>query len=179
MQSGKTPHLQSERRGDAVRKALISLALLLAGAACADDGSGLKNWFGDPFFRLVEGVPNCPTPLGPLQTESEMKSESHSRAERGTTCWMSGACSQPNAYLYDPEIAKLVREKLRVEGDASLWVTVKRRFVWVEGCVTRAGQAAELENQVKALPDVERVFVNVMTGAAGKPPYRTLPEATR
>lgn len=173
------PLLPSDRRRSSARKALISIAFLLTNAVYAADGAVLKNWFGDPFIHLSDGIPHCPRPLGPLLTESEMKSESHSRAERGTTCWMSGACSQPNAYLYDPGIAKLVREHLRVDGNTSLWVTVKRRFVWLEGCVAHTSQSTGLESQLKTLPDVERVFVNVMTGTHGKPPYRTLEEAAR
>lgn len=157
-----------------IRMMPILLALLLTGTAHAADDSTLRNWFDDPFFQVSDGVPGCPQPLGPLLTETEMKEESHSRAERGTTCWLTGACSQPNAYLYDKGIAQGIRNSLRVS-DASLWMTVKRRFVWVEGCVARANQAAELEEWLKAVPEVERVFVNVMTGTEGKPPYRTLP----
>ncbi|HYD60745.1 MAG TPA: hypothetical protein VEC35_10345 [Noviherbaspirillum sp.] len=158
-----------------MRTAVGPLVLLIMGATCVADDASLKNWFDDPFFQVSDGIAGCPRPLGPLLTESEMKSESHSRAERGTSCWMSGACSQPNAYMYDQEIARGVRERLRAGADTSLWITVKRRFVWVEGCVAHPAQTADLESQVKSLPNVEHVLVNVMTGTRDKPPYRTLP----
>jgi hypothetical protein len=122
-------------------------------------------------------MPQCPVPLGPLLTESEMKSESHSRIERGTSCWMAGECAQPNAYLYDAGIAASIRERFDKSdafAAASLWITVKRRWVWVEGCMADDGQASMLEALIRSVPNVERVIVNVMPGAAGKPPYATL-----
>lgn len=152
---------------------VFAFAAGLAGGARSDT-QGLRNWFDDPFFQVADSLPGCPVPAGPLITEAEMKAESHSRAERGTTCWLSGACSEPNAYLYDARIAQHIREELGVQGRASLWITVKRRFVWLEGCVTDGAQAAQLESRLKAVPQVERVFVDVMTGVDGKPPYRTL-----
>jgi len=148
------------------------LVLLVAGAAHADRHA-LRSWFDDPFFQIADSMPGCPLPLGPLLTESEMKAESHSRAERGTTCWLTGACSEPNAYLYDAGIARHIREQVTVPGPASLWITVKRRFVWLEGCVSGREQAAELEKRLKDVPQVERVLVDVMTGVEGRPPYRT------
>lgn len=153
-------------------RCICALALLVAGAAHADS-QALRNWFDDPFFQIADRMPGCPVPLGPLLTESEMKAESHSRAERGTTCWLSGACSEPNAYLYDAGIARHIREQVTVQGAASLWITVKRRFVWLEGCVMGQEQAAELERRLKDVPQVERVLIDVMTGAEGRPPYRT------
>lgn len=156
----------------------FALAWLVAGTSHAD-GATLRNWFDDPFFQIADGMPECPRPLGPLLTESEMKTESHARAERGTSCWLSGACSEPNAYLYDAGIARHIREHVAVEGSASLWITVKRRFVWIEGCVERREQATELESRLKDVPHVERVLVNVMTGVKDRPPYRRAPVAGR
>ncbi|RZI41899.1 BON domain-containing protein [Herbaspirillum sp. HC18] len=151
---------------------ILTLAIL-HGAAHADDGPLLKNWFNDPFFQASDGMRNCPQPRGPLLTETEMKAEAHSRVERGTSCWMAGTCKEPNAYLYDASIAQAIRERLpKQEGD-SLWITVRRRWVWVEGCVTDMRHAADWEAAMKAVPDVERVLVNVMQGTEGKPPYPT------
>lgn len=160
-----------------IYRALGFLFLCIAGSACAEDHQQHKNWFDDPFFQVRNGIANCPTPLGPLLTESEMKSEAHSRVERGTSCWMAGKCSEPNAYRYDAAIGKAVAARFQTESafrDATLWVTVKRKFVWIEGCVARNGQAEELERLVLSIPDVERAIVNVATGIEGKPPYPVL-----
>lgn len=153
--------------------ALFTLFLLTSPARAEE----LKNWFGDPFFHIGNGFPRCPVPRGPLLSEAEMRAESHSRIERGTSCWMAGECAQPNAYLYDAGIADAIRERMGQDPalrDASVWITVKRRFVWAEGCVTQAGQAARIEDLLKQVPEVERVFVDVMTGSDEKPPYPVL-----
>lgn len=159
-------------------KAMIFAVLALA-AACVwgGDGGELKNWFNDPFFRVSAGIPDCPLPLGPLLTEAEMKAESHSRVERGTSCWMAGECRQPNAYLYDAGIAQAIRRRFQSTdafGKDSLWITVSRRFVWAEGCVTDSRKAAELEALLRTVPDVERILVNVTNPAMQGPAYRTL-----
>jgi hypothetical protein len=159
-------------------RSFLALALLVAGAALADGGV-LRNWFDDPFFQLADSLPGCPVPLGPLVTESEMKAESHARAERGTSCWLSGACSEPNAYMYDARIARYIREHVTVQGAASVWITVQRRFVLIEGCVERGEQASELASRLKDVPDVERVLVDVMTDVQGTPPYRRAPATGR
>jgi hypothetical protein len=160
-----------------------AVVFALSGAAvCAQGDAPLKNWFNDPFFPLTQDIGQCPVPRGALMTEAEMKAESHSRIERGTTCWMSGRCKEPNAYLYDAGIGKAIRE--RFAGDpalrgTSLWITVKRRFVWVEGCVPDAARAPQLEAMFSAVPEVERVLVNVMQGVDGKPPYARLDESQK
>jgi hypothetical protein len=157
-----------------MRRALL-VALLAASLAHAQDVR--KNWFNDPFIQVRNGLPNCPVPLGPLLTEAEMRAESHSRVERGTSCWMAGKCAQPNAYFYDAKIAEALRQRFAQSSDyrdASLWISVKRRFVWIEGCAGEASDAASLEALAQEVPDVEHVFVDVMTGTSGKPPYRLL-----
>jgi hypothetical protein len=167
----------------------VSLASML-GAACiaahADDSTTLKNWFNDPFFQVRDGMAACPTPLGPLLTEAEMKSESHSRVERGTSCWMAGTCKEPNAYRYDAEIGKAVQARFHDEPgfrDSSLWVTVKRRIVWIEGCAGKDANAQAMEKELErialSVPDVERTIVNLRVGTKGKPPYPVAPQESR
>jgi len=167
------PAAASGRYIQAVHAACL-IACLQAGAAYAGEPM-LRNWFNDPFFQIADGLPGCPAPLGPLLSETEMKSESHARAERGTSCWLAGSCSEPNAYRYDAGIARDIRDRVSVPGDASLWITVKRRFVWLEGCIADARQAEAVERELKSVPQVERVLVDVMTGTQGSPPYRTAP----
>lgn len=150
------------------------------GGVIADDSTALKNWFGDPFFQLAAEMPGCPTPRGPLLTEAEMKAEVHSRVERGTSCWMAGQCAHANAYQYDAAIADALRQRIDAQAlsGSSVWLTVKRRFVWVEGCLAEAGQAKKIDAAVKQVPDIEYVFLNLMQGSKGKPPYHTVQQAT-
>ena len=149
---------------------------LLGAWASAGADEALRNWFNDPFFQVRGGIAECPVPLGPLTTESQMRAESHYRAERGTSCWLEKKCSKPNAYLYDAGIAAAVRERFAastVLQDASLWITVQRRFVFVEGCVAAASLDGAVEALLRDLPDVERVLVNVTRDPRARPPYRT------
>lgn len=155
-----------------------ALSLALAGGAMAAQDGILKNWFDDPFFQVRAGLAHCPAPLGPLQTEAAMKSEAHSRIERGASCWLAGRCAQPNAYLYDAALAASIREHFAGSAafmDASLWITVKRKFVWVEGCVADAAQNDRIAAFIQALPEVERVIIKLMPGVAGPPPYTPRP----
>ena len=152
--------------------------IILFGMCAAAEGDSVvrKNWFNDPFFQVRTGVPRCQVPRGPLLTEAEMKSESHSRVERGTSCWMAGKCAQHNAYLYDAALAKTVQarfERSEAFKDASLWITIKRRFVWIEGCVAARADKERLEAFIQSTPDVERVIVDVTTDVTAKPPYPT------
>jgi hypothetical protein len=147
--------------------------------ARAEDGARLQNWFNDPFLRMSNDIPGCPQARGPYMTEAERNAEAHSRIERGTSCWMAGTCTEPNAYRYDAPIAAAIgsREDKDVFRGSSLWLTVQRRFVRVEGCVASQGQAEAIERWLSRTPDVERIIVQVMQGSGGKPPYRTMEAA--
>jgi hypothetical protein len=137
----------------------------------------LRNWFNDPYFQVRSGMRRCPTPKGPMGTEAEMRSESHSRTERGTSCWLAKKCSKQNSYLYDPDIAAAVRARFEASAalqDASLWVTVQRRIVWVEGCVAPGYAEGSLEHLLQGVADVELLVVNVTKTPRAKAPYRTL-----
>jgi hypothetical protein len=165
--------------------ALICLLLQASGVLAAEDPPVLKNWFNDPYFQVSDGIRNCPVPRGPYLTEAEKIAESHGRAERGTSCWMAGKCALPNAYLYDAAIAENIRQKLAGNSaiaEDSLWITVSRRFVWVQGCVARESSRATLEALLRSVPDVDLVMVDVMQApggapdsrAAPRPPYKTM-----
>ncbi|NEX63113.1 BON domain-containing protein [Noviherbaspirillum sp. 17J57-3] len=137
----------------------------------------VENWFNDPFFQVSNGLPQCPVPRGPFRTEAEKIAESHGRVERGTSCWLAGKCEHANAYAFDADIARHVRERFAgAPGFAkdSLWVMVNRRMVWVQGCTSGAASRGRLETLLSSLPDVDQVFFDLMQGTAGTPPYRTL-----
>jgi hypothetical protein len=169
--------------GRALSITVLGSLLLLQGptARGANDGE-LRNWFDDPFFTVREGVSDCPVPLGPLTNGDERRTQTHTRSERGTRCYLEGRCTKPNSYLYDKDIADGVRARFaasRAYRDASLWVTVQRRIVWIEGCVAPGYRSGSLERLVRDVPDVELVVVNVRQGLRGAIPYRRLPGSMR
>lgn len=123
-------------------------------------------------------MPGCPTPEGPLVTTEEARRETHWRAERGTSCFRSGRCRLPNSYRYDrdifPRAVQFLRQDGRFEG-ASLWITVQRRWITVQGCVANAEQGAQLESALRQIDDVESVIGQWLVGTQGKPPYTVRP----
>jgi hypothetical protein len=158
--------------------ALVALLSLLAPLALGAAGDELRNWFDDPFFVVRGGVRACPVPLGPLTNGDERRTQTHTRSERGTRCYLEGRCSRPNSYLYDQDIAAAVRARFaasRAYREASLWVTVQRRIVWIEGCVAPSYRSGSLERFIRDVPDVELVVVNVRQGPRGAIPYRRPP----
>ncbi|WP_374429121.1 BON domain-containing protein [Ideonella dechloratans] len=138
------------------------------------------NWFGDPFVQVSAAVANCPEPLGPRITPAERLAQSHHRAERGTTCFLQGQCSEPNAYRYDADIARAVVQALRQSprvAQGTLWVTVQGRDVFIEGCAPAAqATATEAEGLARQVPQVLAAVAAVFDGR-GPAPYRTWPNA--
>ena len=163
----------------------LLLALQIASAAAhaqaASASAERRNWFDDPFIQATHALPGCPIPDPPLMTEAEMIHDSHWRAERGTSCYQSGRCRLPNAYLYDKEIAPRVVKAIAAAGtfeNTSIWVEGQRRWVWLKGCVSTPEQAAELERMVRLIDDVEAVIPQLIVGTTmppGPPAYRLPP----
>jgi hypothetical protein len=138
----------------------------------------LGNWFNDPFAQVRSAVADCPLPMGPLLRKSEVRAEEHSRVERGTSCYLAGQCEKPNAYFYDADIGEALKERFAATKDyaqSSLWITVKRRFVWIEGCSSEPISSQALEALAKSVPHVELVFVNVRLAPDQKLPYAVNP----
>lgn len=153
---------------------LCGLAALLQLPAQAQPAPEKKNWFDDPFFQVSAGLPGCPVPEGPLLTLEEQRQEAHWRAERGTSCWLAGQCRESNAYRYDKTLAPQVEAALKsLPGIAgsSVWVVLQRRWVFLQGCVASAAQAAQLEAAARAVPEVEAVAPMLSVGTAGPPRY--------
>lgn len=157
----------------------VLLLLLLARAAAAQQAQDAaaahkQNWFDDPFFQISEGLPACAVPEGPFFTADERRAQTHSRLERGTSCWLVGRCTDSNAYRYDKPLAPKVRAALMaVPGvrSGSVWVVLQRRWVYLQGCVPTPALARRLERAARAVPDVETVVPDLMIGTQGKPPY--------
>ena len=141
----------------------LTLAALVAASAAAaaveEDERG--NFFNDPFLQVTDGIPSCPRQEGPLITRAQMRAETHGRAERGTSCFRSGRCRLPNAYLYDQEIIPRVGMAIRADGrfaDTSVWVEGQRRWVFLKGCVRSLEQGQAIEQLVRHIDDVEAVI---------------------
>lgn len=153
------------------------IAALLSGSAQAAEP--LKNWFDDPFFQVSSAIAHCPVPLGPLMTEAERRVQAHSRAERGTTCWLAKQCERPNDFAYSADIAEGLRTMVAANAKrfqkTTLWFTVQGRVVFIEGCAAdrRAGPA--IEALVMKQPDVKQAIARVRHGRSGPAPYKTAP----
>lgn len=130
-----------------------------------------RNVFDDPFVQLTHGLTACAAPPGPLLTEAEARAQAHGRIERGTSCHRAGRCRLPNSYLYDKEIMPRVQKAVDADGrfdrTTSVWATGQRRWIWLQGCVSDAGDAASLEALVRGIDDVEGV-VNELTVQAAR-----------
>lgn len=158
--------------------AFVAFAGIAAPGAVAQAPAGaeLRNWYNDPFFALSSAIRDCPLPLGPLMSKAEADDDAHYRVERGTTCWLAHKCTKPNSYLYDADIAAAIRQQLQGDAmlaDTSVWITVQRRFVYAEGCVSAGFDSAALERRLAAIADVEQVFVRVTPDPRGALPYKT------
>ncbi|MBO9514170.1 MAG: BON domain-containing protein [Variovorax sp.] len=153
------------------------MAAVVAGTALqpargADEAR--TNFFDDPFFQVSSGMTGCPAPLGPLYTQAEVRTQMHARLERGTSCWLEGRCADSNAYRYDKTIAPRARQALGGVPQlarSSVWVTVQRRWIYLQGCVPTRRVGEQLERAARAVPDVENVVNDLMVGTRGKPSY--------
>jgi len=148
---------------DDLRVALALPLALSCGVAAAPADTLLLNPFHDPFVQAISGRP-CPPPLGPAYTDAQRRAEAHARIERGTSCWLAGSCSEPNAYRYDARIADAAAAALRADAalaGSTIWVIAQRRFIELQGCVTDAAQAARAQALVQAVPDVQAVWARL------------------
>ncbi|MGQ0711203.1 MAG: BON domain-containing protein [Rhodoferax sp.] len=148
------------------------LAAVLGGVVHAD--SGYRNWSNDPFFAVRTAQADCPLPQGPYTDEAGHQSQAHHRAERGTTCWLAGQCDRPHAYDYDPDIATDVQSRFAATSafaQASLWVTVQGRIVYVDGCVAKAADADAIDALLRPSHWAQQIMVRTRHDPSAAPPY--------
>lgn len=141
------------------------MVALAAPAFAGEPQEERANFFNDPFLQVTDAIASCPHPEGPLITRAQMKEESHYRVERGTSCYQSGRCRLPNAYLYDKEIIPRAQKAIVADGrftHSSIWVEGQRRWVWLKGCVPSREQSLAVEQLVRSIDDVEAV-INQLT----------------
>jgi hypothetical protein len=161
---------------------LASLLLICMAVTQAHPEQPRINRGHDPFFQISKAISACPTPLGPFETEKEWLDDSHYRIERGNSCWIEGRCRLSNAYLYDVEIADAVQRRLanlnfatHWREQSTLWLTLQRRFIYVEGCVAPGFDKHTFLTELAKTADVERVIDNTTIDPhAAQLPYRTL-----
>lgn len=161
-----------------------------ASTVAKDDAKVLLNRGQDPFFRISSGMAGCPEPLGPRIDEAAWQRETHHRLERGYRCHAEGRCRLSNAYHYDREIAETVQRRLqwlsRQHRDAprswqqtlpqtSLWLTVSRRWVTIQGCVPPGFDPKPLADALREVEGVERVVIETTDGPQQRVPYTVLP----
>jgi hypothetical protein len=176
----------TQRPASALQCAALSLSLFLVLPLARGEEQRINRGH-DPFFQISKAIDGCPAPLGPLETEQEWLADSHYRIERGNSCWIEGRCRLPNAYLYDKEIAEAVQRRLANINAAThwrehstLWLTLQRRFVYVEGCVSSGFDKQAFLSELAKTADVERVIDNTTTNPrAPRLPYKTLAEPDR
>lgn len=164
----------------AARAFWVAAALLVApqplcSAADMAAVEPLRNHYNDPFVQVTQAIKACPLPRGPYMTEKEAQAEAHPRIERGTTCFMAGKCSEANAYRYDQRIAAAAQAAVASAVQAtpalarsSVWLTVQRRFVFVQGCVADRRDAARWEALLRRVAEVEYVGVDVAVLPSGR-----------
>jgi hypothetical protein len=144
-----------------------------------------SNRGSDPFFQISSAITPCPAPLGPLETEQGWLGEAHYRIERGNSCWIAGRCRLSNSYLYDAEIAQSVHRRLasiaaptRWRERTTLWLTLQRRFIYVQGCVAADFDKQKFLSELQQTADVEQVIDQTTAGSGGTPPYPLAPPET-
>ena len=160
----------------------LASLLICMSIGCAHAEPLRANHGHDPFLQISKAISDCPVPLGPLQTEKEWLDDSHYRIERGNSCWIEGRCRLSNAYLYDTEIADTVQRRLanlnvdtHWREQSTLWLTLQRRFIYVEGCVAPGFDKAAFLDGLARTADVDRVIDNTTNDPhAAQLPYRTL-----
>ncbi len=150
------------------RAALVIAVLCFA---CRVDAQTSQSYLLDPFAQATSGDERCPAVKPPILDEQQMRSQAHSRAERGASCCLAGTCECGSPYKHDAEINDRVVEAIRIDKrfrDTAVWVTTTRGFVSLQGCVRTPAQKNAMGRMVKRQPGVVLVWNEVTTRQPGK-----------
>jgi hypothetical protein len=148
-----------------------ALAIAVLCFAFRVDAQTSQSYLLDPFAQATSGDERCPAAKPPILDEQQMRSQAHSRVERGTSCCLAGTCECGGPYKHDAEINDRVVEAIRVDKrfrDSAVWVTTTRGFVTLRGCVRNPAQKNALRQVVKRQPGVVLVWNEVTTRQARK-----------
>jgi hypothetical protein len=152
-------------------KPLVALAVAILCHALHVDAQTSQTYLLDPFAQATSGDEKCPAAKPPVLDEQQMRSQAHSRAERGTSCCLAGTCECGGPYKHDSEINDRVIEAIRADGrfrDTAVWVTTTRGFVSLQGCVRSPAQKSALGRMVKRQAGVALVWNELATKRPGK-----------
>jgi hypothetical protein len=150
---------------------LAALAVAMLCFAFRVDAQTSLSYLLDPFAQATSGDERCPAAKPPILDEQQMRSQAHSRAERGTSCCLAGTCECGGPYKHDAEINDRVVEAIRVDKrfrDSAVWVTTTRGFVTLRGCVRNPAQKNALAQVVKRQAGVALVWNEVAIGRKEK-----------
>jgi len=146
-------------------KTLAFIAVLAVSSLTLGADDERENRGNDPFLHVSSAIADCAAPRGPFETPHEWLEEAHYRIERGNSCWIAGRCRLSNSYLYDKEIAESVTRRLNSlnaslqwREKTSLWLTLQRRFIYLDGCVSRDFDTARFVSALGETADVEKVI---------------------
>ena len=148
-----------------------ALAIAMVCLASHVDAQTRPSYLLDPFAQVTSGYQGCPVVTPPILDEQQMRSQAHSRAERGTSCCLVGTCECGGPYKHDAEINDRVIEAIRTDTrfrNTSVWVTTTRGFVSLQGCVLSLAQKNALAQVVKRQAGVALVWNDVTTKRQGK-----------
>ena len=162
-----------------VRIAMIALAgaAMLAWPARGGDNDK-ENRGRDPFFQISSRIAGCPEPHGPRVDEAQWRRDAHHRIEDGNHCYVEGRCRLANSYQYEKEIVESTRRRLQslslaMPGwqDSTLWLTVRGRWLLVQGCVGRGFAHQPFMAALREVADVEIVIDQTTDDPARGVPY--------
>src|SRR5450755_3926374 len=152
-------------------KPLVALAVAILCHALHVDAQTSQTYLLDPFAQATSGDEKCPAAKPPVLDEQQMRSQAHSRAERGTSCCLAGTCECGGPYKHDTEINGHVVEAIKSATrfrNTSLWVTTTRGFVTLRGCVRSLAQKNALGRAVKRQCGDVVVWNETAVGRPGK-----------
>ena len=130
-----------------------------------------QSYLLDPFAQATSASEGCPAPKAPVLDEQQMRSQAHSRAERGTSCCLAGTCECGGAYQHDAEINSRVVDAIRADKrfrNTAVWVTTTRGFVTLQGCVRDQALKNALGRMVKRQAGVALVWNETSAGPQGR-----------
>jgi hypothetical protein len=145
----------------------VAFAIAMVCLASSIGAQTAQSYLLDPFTQATSGYEGCPAAKPPVLDEQQMRSQAHSRAERGTSCCLAGTCECGGPYRHDAEINDRVVEAIGADKrfrDTAVWVTTTRGFVTLQGCVRSPAQKNALARMVKRQPGVALVWNEVVAG---------------
>ena len=156
-------------------KSPAAVAIAIACLSQHVDAQMPQSYLLDPFAQATSGHEGCPPVKPPLLDEQQMRSQAHSRAERGTSCCLAGTCECGGSYKHDPEINARVAVAIGNDArfrDTSIWITTTRKFVTLQGCVRTPAQKRALERLVRRQSDVALVWNETTVGPVRHAPFQ-------